>query len=243
VIAKEASAAYDAYELDFYRSLACTLWAWAELRLRGLTLRTSMPMGHAARSATGAVALLLWFAALGGLPVATAVTLNLTSSVWLAGFAVCGALLLGRVKVQLQLLGAVLFGFGGIALVLQPSIGRDQFWFGAAALASGLLTAIACLTISALGRAGEPVSRIFFYSSVNPAVAGAALAAVGNGFHEHTAQGLAVLCARHRGFVGADAEDARLLHRRNIAQRSAAIPVDRLLVLRRRLAVRRAGHA
>lgn len=194
-IAKEASAVYDAYEIVFYRSLACTLWAWAELRLSGHTLRTSMPMEHATRSATGAVAMLLWFGALGGLPMATAVTLNLTSSVWMAGFAVCGGLLLGRGKIQPQLLGAVLFGFGGIALMLQPSIGRGQFWFGAAAAASGLLTAIASVTISALGRAGEPVSRIFFYSSVGPAVAGAALAAMRSGFHEHTARSLAVLLA------------------------------------------------
>lgn len=195
LIVKEASAHYDSYELVFYRSVACTLWAWAESRLLGHTLRTSVPMGHAVRGITGAAALILWFTALGGLPLGTAVTLNLTSSVWMAAFAFCSAVLFGRGKIQLQLIGAVLCGFGGIALILQPSIGRGQLWFGAAGLASGLMTAMACLTISALSRAGEPVSRIYFYSAVAPAIAGAALAVMGNGFHAHTARGLAELVA------------------------------------------------
>jgi S-adenosylmethionine uptake transporter len=66
-------------------------------------------------------ALVLWFYAIGQLPLATAITLNYMSSIWMALFLIGGAVLVGSSqRVDLRLVLAVLTGFGGVALVLRP---------------------------------------------------------------------------------------------------------------------------
>jgi drug/metabolite transporter (DMT)-like permease len=64
----------------------------------------------------------LWFYSLGGLPLATATTLNYMSSVWMALFLMGGAVMFGARRVEGALVAAVLLGFAGVALVLRPSL-------------------------------------------------------------------------------------------------------------------------
>ncbi|HXS29564.1 MAG TPA: EamA family transporter, partial [Steroidobacteraceae bacterium] len=92
VCVKWASASYSAGELVFYRSVVGALFIAVLARLRGRTLRTAMPAMHFWRCASGVVSLALWFYALGALPLATAMTLNYMSSVWMALFLVGAAL-------------------------------------------------------------------------------------------------------------------------------------------------------
>ena len=197
---KAASSRLPAADLVFYRCAvgAVLIAAWAGWR--GIRLRTTVPRMHLWRCVSGVGGLLLWFHAIGGLPLGTAMTLNATSSVWMAGLVVAAAGLAGarRVRHALRhtrpggsrevgtaepdggterlprLVGAVLAGFAGVALVLQPTVAQAQWLHGLMGLMSGLLAAFAYLQLAALGRAGEPEERVVFYFCL----AGAAAAAV-----------------------------------------------------------------
>jgi len=194
VCVKLASATYAAGEIAFYRGLVGIVIACGFVGLRGGSLRTTLPAMHFWRSAVGVTSLILWFHAFAGLPLATAMTLNYMSSVWMALFLIGGAVLLGSARVDGRLVAAVLVGFVGVALVLRPTIADEQLWHGLAGLVSGMLAALAYLQVTALGRAGEPEVRIVFYFSLGTVVAGAATM-VWTGVSAHTAGGLALLLA------------------------------------------------
>jgi len=197
VCVKFASAYYSAGEIVFYRSLVGLAVMAGVMRWRGIAWRTPVPGMHFWRSASGTTALCLWFTAIGLLPLATAMTLNYMSSVWIALFLVGGAVLLGPPKTGLdgRLVAAVLAGFVGVAMVLRPTIDQQQLWGGLVGLASGLLAATAYLQVTALGRIGEPGERVVFYFSASGVVAGAGLAMATGGAHGHTPRGLGLLLA------------------------------------------------
>ena len=194
VCVKFASALYGAGEIVFYRSLVGTLFIVGLSRSRGTSLRTPVPTMHFWRSSSGVVALMLWFTAIGGLPLATAMTLNYMSSVWMALFLIGGSVLVGAARVDGRLVAAVLAGFAGVALVLRPTMDQQQLWFGLAGLLSGMLAALAYLQVTALGRAGEPEERIVFYFSLGGLAAGAAWM-LWQGAHAHDWRGLGLLLA------------------------------------------------
>jgi len=191
---KWASEQYDAGELVFYRSLIGVVFITALARVRGTSLRTTIPSMHFWRSASGVASLALWFYALGGLPLGTAMTLNYMSSVWMALFLLGGAVMLGAARVDGRLVASVLAGFAGVALVLRPTIEEQQLWHGLAGLLSGLLAAMAYLQVTALGRAGEPEARIVFYFSLGGLALGALWMAL-NGATAHTPGGVVLLLA------------------------------------------------
>ena len=147
VCVKLASARYGAGEIVLYRSLVGLVLMVAVMRWRALSWRTPVPAMHGWRNATGVSALCLWFYAIGGLPLGTAMTLNYLSSVWIALFLIGGAALLGPARggIDGRLVAAVLAGFAGVALVLRPTLAQDQLWYGLVGLLSGLLAAVAYL--------------------------------------------------------------------------------------------------
>jgi S-adenosylmethionine uptake transporter len=116
------------------------------------------------------------------------------SSVWMALFLMGGAVMLGSARVDGRLVGTVLLGFVGVALVLRPTIDEQQLWHGLAGLLSGIIAATAYLQVTALSRAGEPEFRIVFYFAVGGVIAGA-LTMLWTGMHAHTLKGMALLLA------------------------------------------------
>ena len=211
VCVKLASEFYDASEIVMYRGCVGVLMMAIVCFTRGQTLRTQVPAMHFWRSLSGVIALSLWFYAIGKLPLATAMTLNYMSSVWMALFLIGGAVMLGAARIDWRLIASVLLGFAGVALVLRPTLDQQQLWHGLAGLLSGMLSAMAYLQVTALGRAGEPEDRVVFYFSVGGVTAGvlstAALALTGsNQPHGHTFKGAALLLA-----VGLLATTAQLL--------------------------------
>lgn len=194
VCVKYASALYGTGELVFYRALVGALFVFGLTRARGRSLATAVPAMHFWRSASGVVALMLWFYAIGNLPLATAMTLNYMSSVWMALFLIGGSVLVGASRVDGRLVAAVLTGFGGVALVLRPSAEQQQLWHGLAGLLSGMLSALAYLQVTALGRAGEPEERIVFYFSLGGLAAGALWMAL-QGASTHSPRGVGLLLA------------------------------------------------
>jgi drug/metabolite transporter (DMT)-like permease len=212
VCVKLASADYGSGEIVMYRGLVGALMIGAVSRWRGDSLRTSIPVQHFLRSLSGVVALCLWFYAIAKLQLATAMTLNYTSSLWLALFLLGGAAMARRRPSELALALTALIGFAGVVLVLQPTLEHDQWWAGVVALLSGMVSAAGYLQVAALGRAGEPESRIVFYFSIGSIIGGAALGTL-TGWHEHTWRGLGSLLA-----VGALATVAQLMLTRAYAR-------------------------
>jgi drug/metabolite transporter (DMT)-like permease len=194
VCVKLASAHYASSELVLYRSITGALLMLALSRWQGSSLRTGVPAMHFWRSLSGVVALMLWFYAIGNLPLATAMTLNYMSSVWMALFLLGGATMLGTARIDGRLIGTVLLGFCGVALILRPTIEQDQLWHGLIGLLSGMIAATAYLQVTALGRAGEPEIRIVFYFSLGGIAAGL-LSTLWTGLHAHTAKGVVLLLA------------------------------------------------
>ncbi|MDZ7891697.1 MAG: DMT family transporter [Rhodoferax sp.] len=171
---KYASNSFGTFELVFYRGLVSIVFMGIVVRASGSSLRTSVPMMHVWRSTIGVVSLGSWFYAIAHLPLATAMTLNYMSGVWVAAFVVGGALLYGKEQPQGALLGTVLLGFVGVVLTLRPTIDQNQLFAGIVGLLSGLGAALAYMQVTALGKAGEPEARTVFYFSVGSAVVGAA---------------------------------------------------------------------
>ena len=136
-------------------------------------LRTKVPRLHVQRGLAGVLALSLWFYCIGHLPLATAVTLNYMSSVWIAVFLLLRAALQRTARVDLRLVGAIAVGFLGVALVLQPTLAQDQLFAGLLGVGSGMLAATAYVQVTALGRAGEPEVRVVFWFSVMGTLLGA----------------------------------------------------------------------
>jgi drug/metabolite transporter (DMT)-like permease len=195
VAVKYASAHYGAGELVFYRSAIGAVMIGAYTRYSGLPLKTPVPAMHFWRSATGVTALALWFYAIAGLPLGTAMALNYMSSVWMALFLLGGAVWLGASRVDSRLVAAVMVGFAGVAMVLRPTVETEQAWYGLSGLCSGVLAAVAYLQITALGRAGEPDVRVVFYFSIGGSALGAVLATFTTGWHGHTLSGALLLLA------------------------------------------------
>ena len=212
VCVKLASAHYGSGEIVMYRGLVGALMIFAMTRWRGVSLRTHLPAQHFVRSLTGVTALCLWFYAIAGLPLATAMTLNYTSSLWIALFLIGGASVLGTKPVDGRLVFAALLGFAGVVLVLRPTIEQQQLWHGLIGLLSGMVSATGYLQVAALGRAGETESQIVFYFSVGGVLGGAALSSV-TGWHAHNWNGIGLLLA-----VGVLATTAQLMLTRAYAR-------------------------
>jgi S-adenosylmethionine uptake transporter len=181
VCVKFASEWFTSSELVFYRGLLGMLFMWLLARSQGTALATRYAGMHTWRSVVGVVSLGAWFYAIANLPLATAMTLNYMSSVWVAAFLVGGALLAWNPRSggaaplrQGALVLTVLAGFAGVVMMLRPTIEQNQVFAGLIGLMSGLTAAFAYMQVMALGKLGEPETRTVFYFAVGSAVAGAA---------------------------------------------------------------------
>ncbi|MDZ7936849.1 MAG: DMT family transporter [Rhodoferax sp.] len=169
---KFASVSFGTFELVFYRGIVSMIFMGIVVRARGSTLRTPVPMMHVWRSTIGVLALTSWFYAIAHLPLATAMTLNYMSGVWVAAFIVGGSLLYGDSRRQGPLLGTVLLGFAGVVMTLRPTMEQDQLFAGLIGLLSGMGAALAYMQVTALGKVGEPEERTVLYFSVGTALVG-----------------------------------------------------------------------
>lgn len=177
VCVKKASAEVTTAEVVFFRGFVGAIMMGALAWWQGLNLHTQVPRLHFLRGLAGVTALSLWFYTIGRLPLSTAVTLNYMSSVWMAVFLVLRQLwrrwqARPSKTIPLPLLGAVLIGFLGVALVLRPTLQRDQWVEALVGVLSGMLSAWAYLQVASLGRAGEPEHRVVFYFSLFGTLAG-----------------------------------------------------------------------
>lgn len=174
VCVKFASAHFNPAETVLWRGLLGMIIMFMVARRQQVSLHTRLPGMHLWRSIAGVASLGGWFYAIAGLPLATAMTLNYMSSLWLAAFVMVAALIkpLRAPLSQGTLAAALLAGFCGVVLMLRPTIEQDQWFAGLVGLGSGMLAAVAYLQVKALARAGEPELRTVFYFMVGTAVGG-----------------------------------------------------------------------
>lgn len=175
VCVKLASGAFSTGEIVFWRGLVSMAMMAGLALSRGIELRTPHWRMHLSRSLSGSTALACYFFAIGALPLATAVTLNYTSPLFVA---LLLALFLGE-RLNALASGAVLMGFTGVVLLLRPTLQPEQ-WLGAlAGLGSGAMASVAYVSLRELGRKGEPEVRTVFWFSLMTTATGAAWSALG----------------------------------------------------------------
>jgi S-adenosylmethionine uptake transporter len=144
-------------------------------RAQQVPLRTPIPLMHVWRSVIGVMSLTAWFYAIAHLPLATAMTLNYMSGVWVAAFLIGGTLAMGRLQDasrQGPLMLTVVAAFTGVIMILRPTIEQNQLFAGLIGLLSGLGAALAYMQVAALGRLGEPELRTVFYFSIGTTLVG-----------------------------------------------------------------------
>jgi S-adenosylmethionine uptake transporter len=161
VCVKLAAETHSPVEITFYRSFVSLLLMFGLVRLRGLPLATTEWRWQISRGFVGFSALFAYFHAIALLPLATAVTLNYTSAIFLA---IC--LSLAGMRLNVGMLGALAIGLAGVALLLKPTLHADQLAAGLIGLGSGVLAGMAYFSVRELGARGEPEERTVFYFSL-----------------------------------------------------------------------------
>ena len=199
VAVKLASSQYNTWEIVLYRGAIGVLVMGGMIALQARRTQgsirdalTTRRIGmHLTRGISGTLSVTLWFFSIAGLPIATAMTISSSSPLfigaWIAWLAHRAG---GRIDVMMTI--ALVGGFIGVLLLLQPTFASDQWIFAILGTTGAALTAIAYLSVKSLGQAGEPNARIVFYFSAMNAAAGLAGALV-FGFHPHDFRGLALL--------------------------------------------------
>lgn len=168
VCVKYAAVTHSAVEITFYRSFISLILMYGLVRLRGVSLVTSHWRWQISRGAVGFSALFAYFYAITLLPLATAVTLNYTSAIFLAIY-----LALAGMRMRMGILGALAVGLIGVVLLLKPTLHADQLIGGLVGLGSGVLAGMAYFSVRELGARGEPETRtVFYFSLVSSVCAG-----------------------------------------------------------------------
>jgi len=168
VCVKFAAVTHSAVEITFYRSFISLILMYGLVRLRGVSLVTSHWRWQISRGAVGFSALFAYFYAITLLPLATAVTLNYTSAIFLAIY-----LALAGMRMRMGILGALAVGLIGVVLLLKPTLHADQLIGGLVGLGSGVLAGMAYFSVRELGARGEPETRtVFYFSLVSSVCAG-----------------------------------------------------------------------
>jgi drug/metabolite transporter (DMT)-like permease len=169
-LVKIGAAKFSPAELVFYRSAFGLLAIYAFIFTKKLPLKTPVFAKQMSRAVVGFISLVLFFYAIAHLNLATAITLNYTSPLFLALF--MPFMLHEKPKKILYL--AVVIGFIGIILLLKPTLQNNDALAGALGLASGAGAAIAYINVKQLGNLHEPDWRTVCYFTLVSTIASGA---------------------------------------------------------------------
>jgi S-adenosylmethionine uptake transporter len=203
VCVKFVSDDYSTVEIVMYRSLIGVIVIGGVMWIRGKSFKTLFPFAHLWRGAVGATAFGLWFFSMANLPLATAMTLNYMSPIWIAAILFGVGWWRGQTHFEWRLVAAVLGSFIGVALLLRPAIHADQLLWGVIGLISGMLASLAYLQVRHLGQMGEPEDRVVFYFCITGTIGGALACVIGANlpgsdgviWHAHDMKGFSLLTA------------------------------------------------
>jgi drug/metabolite transporter (DMT)-like permease len=168
-LVKLGATKFSSSELVFYRSLFGLITVSLYLRSQKLSLATPVLFKQMSRALVGFASLVLFFYAIAHLPLATAMTLNYTSPLFLA---LLSPFLLQE-PLKRTLLLALIIGFIGVSLLLKPTLNSGNALAGSLGLLSGLGAAWAYVHVKQLGQLNEPDTRtVFYFTLVSTVLAG-----------------------------------------------------------------------
>lgn len=168
-LVKLGATKFSSSELVFYRSLFGLITVSLYLRSQKLSLATPVLFKQMSRALVGFASLVLFFYAIAHLPLATAMTLNYTSPLFLA---LLSPFLLQE-PLKRTLLLALIIGFIGVSLLLKPTLNSGNAMAGSLGLLSGLGAAWAYVHVKQLGQINEPDTRtVFYFTLVSTVLAG-----------------------------------------------------------------------
>ena len=157
-------------ELIFWRQIITFALIGGGLALLGklATVRTQRLGSHAGRAVMGGVGMFFTYGAVILLPLAEATTLSYTAPF----FAVVIAVAMFGEKVGWYRSAAVLIGFAGVMIVMQPGSGAQEIsWIGVAvALIAAAMVAMISFQIQDLNKTETPWSIIFWFTALSTPV-------------------------------------------------------------------------
>lgn len=154
------------YEMIFYRSVFALIVLTLIAYKNHQDIRTPYLGGQVWRGVIGSISMMCYFYALSHLPLATAMTLSYTSSIWLALF----SMLFLHERVNTAVFFNLGTGFVGIILLLNPSFSSGQAFPAMIGLANGAAAGLAYLQVRELAQKGEPDWRTVWYFSLTSLV-------------------------------------------------------------------------
>jgi len=167
-LVKVGAQKFSSAELVFYRSIFGLAVIWAYIMINKLPLATPVLNKQMSRALVGFASLVLFFYAIAHLPLATAITLNYTSPLFLA---VLTPLLLHE-KLKKNLAATLMLGFIGVVILLKPVFTQQDWLAGCIGLLSGMGAAWAYVHVKQLGKLNEPDWRTVFYFTLVSTIGG-----------------------------------------------------------------------
>ncbi|WP_337995936.1 DMT family transporter [Oleispirillum naphthae] len=162
IFVKILSDRYSVYEIAFFRNFFALIPAtWMLLRHHapGEILQVHRVSGHVWRAVLGVSAILLGFLSYHLMPLADAVAISFMSPLLVTALSVP---LLGE-RVGIFRWSAVLVGFAGVMIIIQP--GKGLITPGVlVALGAALFGALAQITIRQLNRRDHPLAIVFYFT-------------------------------------------------------------------------------
>ena len=158
-LVKWTSVHADVWMIIMVRSSVIAFAVAAFAARRGISLRVNNRKTMFLRCAVGLTAMILYFTALGRIPIGQAVTLQYTAPLFVA--LLSGKVLAEKVSAGVALL--VITAFAGIVLIVSPELGKvdpDALL----ALGSGFFAAFAYMYVRELRTTDSPTSVVFWFA-------------------------------------------------------------------------------
>ena len=187
-LVKVGAQKFSSGELVFYRSLFGLIAIWWYIHAKKLPLATPVMFKQMSRAVVGFISLGMFFYAIAHLPLATAITLNYTSPLFLA---VITPFFLHE-KPKKTLFIALIIGFIGMTILLKPTFNREDWLAGGVGLSSGIGAAFAYMHVKQLGKVNEPDWRTVYYFTLISTI-GAGMWMLFDSFHALDWQDLPIL--------------------------------------------------
>ncbi len=125
----------------------------------GVSLKVNDPKTMLLRCSVGLLAMILYFTALGRIPIGQAVTLQYTGPIFVA--LLSGRIISERVSPSVAVL--VLTSFAGIVLIISPEVGTVEP-DALLALGSGFFAALAYMYVRELRKTDSPATVVFWFA-------------------------------------------------------------------------------
>jgi drug/metabolite transporter (DMT)-like permease len=149
----------DVWMIIMVRSAVIAFGVAAFAASRGISLKINDKRTMLLRCSVGLLAMILYFTALGRIPIGQAVTLQYTGPIFVA-------LLSGRIlaeRVSSGVAGLVMTAFAGIVLIISPELGSIEP-DALLALGSGFFAALAYMYIRELRKTDSPATVVFWFA-------------------------------------------------------------------------------